>query len=182
MCAFEVTPTEVSPVIATERLVLRGPTPSDRDAIAGLAADINVAGQTVAIPHPYSAADAEAYVERVMALDWGREAAFAIEHRGFGVVGMLGFQTSAEGRPDLGYWIGRPYWNRGYATEAVRGALKWVKRDWRKRLVVAGHFADNPASGQVLCKAGFLYTGEVALKPSRARGRQVPTRMMVWLA
>ena len=48
--------------------------------------------------------------------------------------------------------------------------------------MVAGHFADNPASGQVLCKAGFLYTGEVALKASRARGHAVPTRMMVWLA
>jgi RimJ/RimL family protein N-acetyltransferase len=64
----------------------------------------------------------------------------------------------------------------------VRGALSWVKRDWRKRLVVAGHFADNAASGQVLCKAGFLYTGDVELKASRARGREVPTRMMVWLA
>ena len=49
--------------------------------------------------------------------------------------------------------------------------------------MVAGHFADNPASGQVLCKAGFLYTGDVELRPSAARGRaDVPTRMMVWLA
>lgn len=177
MCAIEVTP-----VIATERLILRGPVPADVDPIAKLAGDLNVAGQTVAIPHPYSDADAEAYVDGAMRLDWGREAAFAIEHRNFGVVGMVGLKPASTGRPELGYWIGRPYWNRGYATEAVRGALKWVKRDWRKRLVVAGHFADNPASGQVLCKAGFLYTGEVALKPSKARGREVPTRMMVWLA
>ena len=65
---------------------------------------------------------------------------------------------------------------------AVRAALGWVKRDWRKRLVVAGHFADNPASGQVLCKAGFLYTGDVEPRASRARGDEVPTRMMIWLA
>ena len=45
-----------------------------------------------------------------------------------------------------------------------------MKRDWRKNVVVAGHFADNPASGQVLCKAGFLYTGDVELRPSAARG------------
>jgi RimJ/RimL family protein N-acetyltransferase len=65
----------------------------------------------------------------------------------------------------------------------VRGALKWVKRDWRRNVVVAGHFADNPASGQVLCKAGFLYTGDIERRPSVARGRDdVPTRMMVWLA
>jgi len=58
-----------------------------------------------------------------------------------------------------------------------------VKRDWRRNVVVAGHFADNPASGQVLCKAGFLYTGDVERRASRSRGgAEVPTRMMVWLA
>ena len=95
--------------------------------------------------------------------------------------GVLGLKQIE--RPDLGFWLGRPFWNRGYATEAVRGALGWVKRDWRKPVVTAGHFADNPASGQVLCKAGFLYTGDVERRPSLARGRtDVPTRMMVWLA
>ena len=60
--------------------------------------------------------------------------------------------------------------------------MAWARQDWRKKLVVAGHFADNPASGQVLVKAGFLYTGVVEHKPSTARGESVPTRMMVWLA
>ena len=185
MCAIEVTPKvlgEVTPVIATERLILRGPVRGDETAIARLAGDITVAGQTACMPHPFSEDDAEAAVERAFRLDWGREAAFAVEHRNFGVVGMLGFKTGQLGRPELSYWIGKPYWNRGYATEAVRGALKWVKRDWRKRLVTAGHFADNLAAGQVLCKAGFLYTGDVQLRRSRARGREIPTRMMVWLA
>ncbi|HEX7887447.1 MAG TPA: GNAT family N-acetyltransferase, partial [Phenylobacterium sp.] len=80
-------------------------------------------------------------------------------------------------------WFGRPFWGRGYATEAVTGALRWAGSDWRKNVVWAGHFADNPASGQVLCKAGFLYTGDVEPRPSVARGgAAVPTRMMVWLA
>jgi len=98
-------------------------------------------------------------------------------------MGLLGFDHKRGSRAEIGYALGRRFWNRGYATEAVRAGLKWVKRDWRKSVVVAGHFADNPASGQVLCKAGFLYTGDVELRPSRARGRNdVPTRMMVWLA
>jgi RimJ/RimL family protein N-acetyltransferase len=173
---------DISPVISTERLVLRGPVRGDAKVIAGLAADPGVSGQTTLLPHPFSHDDAEAAVERAYRIDWAEEATFAIEHRNFGVVGMLGFKLRPNARPELDGWIGRPFWNRGYATEAVRGALKWVKRDWRRRLVVAGHFADNPASGQVLCKAGFLYTGDVELKRSRARGREVPTRMMVWLA
>jgi RimJ/RimL family protein N-acetyltransferase len=178
MCAVEVTP-----VVSTERLILRGPVANDAAAIAGVANDLNVAGMTTSMPHPYSMTDAEAWVGRAMTCDWDREALFVIEHRGFGVVGMLGFDQERGPRTEIGYALGRRFWNRGYATEAVRGALKWVKRDWRKNLVVAGHFADNPASGQVLCKAGFLYTGDIEHRPSIARGRDdVPTRMMVWLA
>jgi len=176
MCAVEVTP-----VVSTERLILRGPVATDAAAIATYCGDINVAGMTGDIPHPYGLADAEAWIARKQMADWGREAAWVIEHAAFGVVGVVGLMPGE--RPEIGYWLGRPFWNRGYATEAVRGALKWVKRDWRRNVVVAGHFADNPASGQVLCKAGFLYTGDIERRPSRARGRDdVPTRMMVWLA
>jgi RimJ/RimL family protein N-acetyltransferase len=82
----------------------------------------------------------------------------------------------------MGYWIGRPYWGRGFASEAAAGALAWAEQDWRRKLVVAGHFADNEASAQVLIKTGFLYTGEVQTRHSRARGAAVQTRMMVWLA
>jgi len=181
MCAIEVTP-----VVSTERLILRGPVVTDAAAITALASDLNVAGMTGTMPHPYDLADAEAFIARAQKTNWDREAAWLIEHHAFGVVGGVGIKLgapTASDRPEIGFWLGRPFWNRGYATEAVRGALKWVKRDWRKHVVVAGHFADNPASGAVLCKSGFLYTGDVELRPSTARNRDdVPTRMMVWLA
>ncbi len=178
MCTIDVTP-----VISTERLLLRGPVITDAPAIAAACGDIGVSGMTTSMPHPYGLADAEAWIGQVQACDWRRDAFFVIEHRAYGVVGIMGFDHRRGPRAEIGYALGRPFWNRGYATEAVRGALKWVKRDWRKNVVVAGHFADNPASGQVLCKAGFLYTGDIERRPSRARGRDdVPTRMMVWLA
>ena len=178
MCAIEVTP-----VVSTEHLILRGPVAADAPAIVAMANDRNVAGMTTSMPHPYGLDDAEAWIKRAQTCDWEQDALFVIEHRNFDVVGMLGFDHKRGTRPEIGYALGRAYWNRGYATEAVRGALKWVKRDWRRHVVVAGHFADNPASGQVLCKAGFLYTGDVELRPCAARGRDdVPTRMMVWLA
>ena len=177
MCAIEVTPT-----LATERLLLRGPVISDADRLAELANDKGVADQLATMPHPYGVDDAESFVARMCRQDWDREPTFVIEHRHFGVVGGLGFKTRANGRPEIGYWLGRAFWNRGYATEATRAALDWARRDWRRKLVVAGHFADNPASGQVLCKAGFLYTGDVELRWSEARGAPASTRMMVWLA
>ena len=178
MCSIEVTP-----VVSTERLILRGPVVNDAAAIATYANDLNVAAMTTSLPHPYGIADAEAWIARAMACDWERSARFVIEHRNFGVVGLLDLDHDRGPRAEIGYCLGRPFWNRGYATEAVRGALKWVKRDWRANVVVAGHFADNPASGAVLSKAGFLYTGDVETRASVARRRNdVPTRMMVWLA
>jgi RimJ/RimL family protein N-acetyltransferase len=177
MCATNVTPS-----LATERLLLRGPVRSDAARLCELWNDINVAGMTSALPHPFTPDAAETFVDRAQAQDWRTAATFALEHRQFGVVGTVGFTPGAHGRPELACWLGRPFWNRGYATEAVRAALSWVRRDWRKRVVVAGHFADNPAGGQALCKAGFLYTGDVELRDCPARGQKAPTRMMVWLA
>ncbi len=177
MCAIDVTPT-----LSTERLLLRGVVIADAERIAELLDDRGIAGQTTHIPHPYGLADAETWVTHCRDLDWEREAHFVIEHHHFGVVGAIGFKPGPRGRPELGYWLGRPFWNRGYATEAARAALDWARRDWRKKLVVGGHFADNPASGQVLVKAGFLYTGDLELRWSQARQGPVRTRMMVWLA
>ena len=95
---------------------------------------------------------------------------------------LIGIASAILG-DNVGYALGRPFWNRGYATEAARAGLRWAKRDWGRKVVVAGHFADNPASGQVLCKAGFLYTGDVEKRACAARGGElVPTRLMVWLA
>jgi RimJ/RimL family protein N-acetyltransferase len=177
MCAIEITPT-----LSTERLLLRGPVHADAARVAELANDLGVAAMTTSIPHPSALGDAEEFVGQAAGCDWETEPGFIIEHRNFGVVGAIGFKPGENGRSELGYWLGRQFWNRGYATEACRAVLDWARRDWRRKLVVAGHFADNPASGQVLCKAGFLYTGDVEPRWSRAREGPVRTRMMVWLA
>jgi len=177
MCAIEVTPT-----LSTERLLLRGVVNADAERMAALVNDFGIASMTTSIPHPYTPADAESWLARCRAADWDHEANFVIEHRNFGLVGAIGFRPGPMGRPELGCWLGRAFWNRGYATEAARAALAWARRDWRKKLVVASHFADNPASGQVLCKSGFLYTGDTELRWSQARQGPVRARMMVWLA
>jgi RimJ/RimL family protein N-acetyltransferase len=171
------------PAIGTDRLILRGPAADDAAPLAGLANDPGVAGMLSAMPHPYGLADAEVFLEKA-ARPRGRSggATFAVEHRQLGLMGALGFEEKEPGRLEVGYWLGRPFWGRGYATEALAGALRWVKSDWRRNVVWAGHFADNRASGQVLVKAGFLYTGEVVARPCLARGEPVATRMMVWLA
>ncbi|MDG2520836.1 GNAT family N-acetyltransferase [Caulobacter segnis] len=170
-----------TPIIETRRLALREPLSADAQRLTELI-DYDIAKMTTRMPWPYSPEDADAFVVQVQMQDRRRDNTFAITLEGEGLIGVLGFFLTPEGRTEVGYWIGRPYWGRGLASEALMGALSWASRDWRKRLVVAGHFADNPASGRVLCKAGFLYTGIVDAKPSRARGEPADTRMMVWLA
>lgn len=173
---------EFSPRIETRRLVLRAPDITDAPRLAALMNDHDIARMTSRVPHPYGLADAEEHVARSQACDPRTHREFLVELEDEGVVGGLGLFPSDHGFTEVGYWIGKAWQGRGLATEALSGALAWASTDWRRKLVVAGHFADNPASGEVLCKAGFLYTGERKPLPSKARGEPALARMMVWLA
>jgi len=177
MCVIERTP-----VIETRRLTLRAPEPRDAARLAEMANDYDIVRMTSRMPWPYRPRDAEDFVARCAGRDPRRDSTFVIELDDEGVTGCVGFFTPPDERLEVGYWVGRQWWGRGVATEALKGALLWASREWGKRLVTAGHFADNPASGQVLVKAGFLYTGVVQRRPCIARGQPMDTRMMVWLA
>ena len=168
--------------IRTDRLILRPPEAGDVEAITRLAGDYAIASMTTRMPHPYAEADARHFVDLVARQDPGRERTFVIERQGEGVIGCLGFHRTPEAPLEIGYWLGRPHWSRGYATEAVGAALGWASADWGRKAIISGHFADNAPSANVLIKSGFLYTGEVQMRHSRARGEAAPTRMMVWLA
>ncbi len=169
-------------ILETDRLVLRPLDGADAGPMARLADDPGVACMTTSIPHPFYRGMAEDFIERMENADPTRERVLAIEHRQEGFMGVLGFHPKEGLSPEIGYWIGRPFWGAGYMTEAVVAALEWARQGWAKRLLVSGHFADNAASGRVLVKAGFLYTGEVERRHSTARGEAAETRMMVWLA
>jgi len=84
------------------------------------------------------------------------------------LIGACGI-GNLNGEPELGYWIGRPYWGLGFATEASRAVIEIAKTIGHKKLV-ASHFTDNPASGKVLRKLGFQSTGKTALRHSNGRG------------
>ena len=165
----------LEPRIATERLLLRPPTPGDAVYIAELANDVDVARMTTAIRHPYRLSDAECFLAAMAAADPREDQPLLIEHPEVGPIGMTGFHRHAEGvAMELGYWLGRTFRGRGFATEAVRAAVGWAEHGLGRRVLISSHFADNPASARVLEKAGFLYTGEVGRRFSlgpRARGQ-----------
>lgn len=176
-----MTPDWAEAPVTTERLTLRPPQPGDAAQIAAYAGDLEVARMLSPVPHPYTREDAEAFVARCADPPPG-ERVWAVAD-GDGFAGLIGFQREeGERLCEVGYWYGRPHWGRGYATEALRAALARAAEHWGVRALVSGHFVDNPASGRVLEKAGFLYTGDRRPRISLARGEEVETRMMVWLA
>jgi RimJ/RimL family protein N-acetyltransferase len=169
-------------VIETPRLRLRAPRRSDAARIAALCSDFDVARTTARLPHPYSLADAEAFLASGDGLDPGLEARFALEHPEEGLVGILSFFGEPAPGTEIGYWLGRPYWGAGLMTEAVKATLVWAARDWGRTYVRAWRLDENPASDAVLVKAGFLYTGERRQTLVTSRGEALPSRAMIWLA
>lgn len=169
------------PAIDTPRLQLRAPALGDAARIAELCADFDIPRMTTRMPWPYRLQDAESFLAAMEKADARRDRIFAVTHPDHGLIGMVGLHQR-ERMPELGYWLGKAHWGKGYATEAVAAALAWARDVWKRKVVEAGHFADNPASGNVLIKNDFLYTGDVPLKRSEARGADVPVRQMVWIA
>ena len=169
--------------IRTARLTLRAPAVGDVEAITRLCGDYAIASMTSRMPHPYAESDARQFVQLVARQDRARERTFVIEHEGQGAIGCIGFHKAAGAPLEMGYWISLgPYVSRLRHRGATRAAMHWASGQSatvRQKVVVAGHFADNPASANVLIKTGFLYTGEVQPRHSRARGQIAPTRMMV---
>lgn len=149
----------------TERLFLRPAWSEDAPAVARAIASPAIVRNLARAPWPYGLADAEAFV--AMPQD-AKAPHFLVQLPDEGVIGSAGF-----GRTDddieIGYWIGQDWWGRGYATEAARALIAIARMIGHRRLV-AGHFADNPASGRVLAKAGFVPTGSTAMRHSAGRG------------
>jgi RimJ/RimL family protein N-acetyltransferase len=148
--------------IHTARLVLRPPERSDAPAIQRLANDVDVARNTLTIPHPYPPGMAESWIAMVTER-WadGSHAAFAICDRMSGeLCGVIGLRIERDQeRAELGYWIGKPFRGRGLASEAARALLDHAFSALELERVYASHFPWNPASGRVLEKAGLKREG-----------------------
>ena len=150
------------PVLETERLTLRLFQKEDAPAVERLAGAYEVALNTLTIPHPYPAGAAAEWIESSeKAFDEGKMVNLAIIERDTGeLAGSIGLMmTPMHDKAEIGYWIGVPYWNRGYATEAGRALIDYGFREWNLNRIDAGHFDRNPSSGRVMQKMGMQYEG-----------------------
>lgn len=141
--------------LETALLVLRAPERGDIDAIAALANDRAIFEMTAALPHPYRREHAEGFVDHMArtADEW----AYAIALRNGPLVGVAGVHIDREPW-EIGYWIGQPFWGRGYASEAA-AALAAAALDIVPVLGARAR-SENAASRAVLERTGFRLTEE----------------------
>lgn len=152
----------------TERLLLRPSWPEDAQELHQAIADEAIVRNLARAPWPHSIDDAVRFA--TMSRD-ERYPAFLLMLRTNGAPKLIGACGLGEhdGEAELGYWIARPYWGLGFATEAGQAVIDIAKAIGHKALV-ASHFTDNPASARVLRKLGFRDTGKTAQRHSRGRG------------
>lgn len=167
--------------IETDRLKLRRLCVADGARIAELTNDLEVARMVARIPHPHPVSAAEGFILIMRAREpLGRDHVFAIELKDEGeLIGIIGAHQGEGTRHEVGYWFGRAYWGRGFASETLNAFLSEARA---LGVLEAGHYTDNPASGRVLEKAGFVYTGETRPSFSMARGHASPSRRMLFHA
>lgn len=151
------------PTIVTGRLVLRPFALSDAADVQRLAGDPAIADTTLNIPHPYLDGMAEAWIANHQAQfqeDKGLALAVTLRDDGAlaGAISLLGIDRRHR-RAEMGYWIGKPFWGRGYATEAAAAVIAFGFEALGLHKISATHLVRNPASGRVMQKAGMSYEG-----------------------
>jgi len=153
-------------------LLLRPIWPEDWQALLAGIADEGVVRNLASAPWPYDESHAREFAARPVDPLFPR---FLVTRaHDAQVVGCIGLDPVASpGEVELGYWIARPFWGQGFATEAGRAVCD-IARVLGHRTLVSAHFLDNPASGKVLRKLGFQPTGQVEERFSCGRGELVP--------
>lgn len=161
----------------TSRLLMRPGWPEDAPALAQAIADETIVRNLANAPWPYGLAEASAFLAAPKDPVLPNLLLFARTDGAPELVGSCGLIRKPSGAVVLGYWIAREHWGRGYATEAGRQMIEIARTIGLDRLD-ASYFADNPASGRVLEKLGFLATGIRAAHYSCARGRDSEAILM----
>lgn len=150
------------PELKTEHLLLRRFEDKDAEAIQTMAGEYAIAEMTLNIPHPYIDGMAQIWMESHQAeFESGMGVVFAMHERGTDqLVGAVGLTlTKRFNRAELGYWVGKPFWGRGYATEASEEVLRYGFEIMRLNKISASHMTRNPASGKVMLKIGMEKEG-----------------------
>lgn len=157
--------------IETARLELRPLEAGDAPSIAAHLDDLEVARWLVRVPHPFTLNDASAFITQCsVTASVGTAATFGVvlagDPRVHGIVAL----HSLDAQPEIGFWLGRPYWGQGLMGEAVEAVLGWAYSSLDVDTIAAGAFEGNAASLALQARQGFEVTG-ISRRPSLVAGR-----------
>jgi len=151
--------------LTTKRLILRPLKNSDAKSIAENINDIDVTKWLLVVPYPYKLKDAKDWVKHNKE-KWKKrkkeDYTFGIEFKEEKkIIGGIGIHKidKFQGKADVGYWLGKKYWNKGYGSEALKAILDFAFRKLKLRRIEAGVFVGNPSSGRLLEKFGAKREG-----------------------
>ena len=168
-------------IMENKRLLLRPWRESDAEVLFTLASNPDVGPRAGWPPHK-SVEESREIIRTI----FNNDSTWAVVLKETGeVVGAIGYGPSCdcnlparEGEPLTGYWVGKPYWNQGICTEALRLMLEHIAKTTNIPSLISGHFIDNPASGRVMEKCGFTATGETCIDPNQYQGDNRPIRVL----
>lgn len=168
-------------VLESERLILRPWRETDAGELYKYASDPEV-GPRAGWP-PHKSIDESREIIRTL---FNNDRTWAIELRQTGEpIGCMGYFVYGESNIDIGendaeagYWIARPYWNRGLCTEALRRLIDYCFNTKGFDSLWSDFFLDNPASGRVMAKCGFRDTGEINYCSRLQVGSDRPVKVM----
>ncbi|MHC1778552.1 MAG: GNAT family N-acetyltransferase [Lentimicrobium sp.] len=153
---------EALPHLISVRLKLRPFNLADAPEVQRLAGDVDVARNTLAMPFPYADGMAEAWIaNHTDDFIEGKSAIWAITLKETDqLIGAIGLNLQLQfSNAEIGYWIGKEYWNNGYCTEALKEVINFGFDYFKLQKMYASYFGNNPASGKVMQKAGMIYEG-----------------------
>ena len=168
-------------MMETERMILRCWREDDAEALFKYASSPDV-GPRAGWP-PHQSVDESREIIRTV---FNNDTNWAIELKETGEpIGAIGYGPACdcklptrEGEPIAGYWIAKPYWNQGICTEALRLMIDHIRKSTDIPSLISGHFIDNPASGRVMEKCGFVPTGETCIDETQYQGEDRPIRVL----
>ena len=139
--------------------VVRDWSPADKPDLVRYANNRNVWRNLALLPHPYTDADADAWLARVAAAPEPSHWAIEVDGHAVGGIGVFVGDGISCKRGDFGYWLGEAFWGRGIMSEAARAVAPYAMERFGLRRLEASVFAWNPASMRVLEHAGFVKEG-----------------------
>lgn len=165
-------------VLVTERLVLRPPRHADADVLARQFSDPEVTRMQLHAPTIHGRKEAACWVAGMRAGIRDGHARFYVIEQDSMPIGIAGLTNLDSGIAEFGYWIGRAWWGKGFMSEAAPPILRAAWQISTLEAIEAAHTADNEASGRLLVRCGFRYTGTIKLY-SWTRGMNVVGRTML---